>query len=216
MSLTAGTNRQRIGYEVGEQPEYEGSDCPLAQTRGQRVMGYSHNIKPEHTLIGGYPCASLFGDDHARQTTDNRSSNLGTTGGRQGGSVKDRLLNPREAATLLGFLTKDGDPDVKSLVRQRRAGHIPFVRLPRSRLIKYRLSTLMQLIEERRTVPRVAAGAKRSYYVPHLKEYRSIKDLTQEDRESIADNLFGPSESKARDDLVHQMKKLAGEKKESK
>ena len=57
-----------------------------------------------------------------------------------------------------------------------------------------------------------AASANRSYYVPHLKEYRSIKDLTQEDRESIADNLFGPSESKARNDLIHQMKKLAGEK----
>jgi len=55
------------------------------------------------------------------------------------------------------------------------------------------------------------AGAHRSYYVPHLKEYRSIKDLTQEDRESIADNLFGPSESKARNALIRQMKKLAGE-----
>ena len=61
-----------------------------------------------------------------------------------------------------------------------------------------------------------ATSANRSYYVPHLKEYRSIKDLTQEDRESIADNLFGPSESKVRDDLIHQMKKLAGEKEESK
>ncbi len=58
--------------------------------------------------------------------------------------------------------------------------------------------------------------AKRPYYVPHLEEYRSIEDLTQEDRESIADRLFGPLESKARDDLIRQMKKLAGEKKESK
>ena len=56
------------------------------------------------------------------------------------------------------------------------------------------------------------AGANRPYYVPHLKEYRSIKDLTQEDRESIADNLFGPSESKEREDLIRQMKKLAGER----
>ena len=129
--------------------------------------------------------------------------------------MTDRLLNPREAATLLGFLTKDGDPDVKALVRQRRAGHIPFVRLPGSRLIKYRLSTLMQLIKKWGVVPSAAAGANRSYYVPHLKEYRSIKDLTQEDRESIADNLFGPSESKARDDLIHQMKKLAGDGEET-
>ena len=56
-----------------------------------------------------------------------------------------------------------------------------------------------------------ATSANRSYYVPHLKEYRSIKNLTQEDRESIADNLFGPSESKARDELIQQMKKLAGD-----
>jgi len=52
--------------------------------------------------------------------------------------------------------------------------------------------------------------------VKHLEEYRSIEDLTQEDRESIADRLFGPLESKAHDDLIRQMKKLAGEKKESK
>ncbi len=97
--------------------------------------------------------------------------------------MKDRLLNPREAATLLGFLTKDGDPNVTVLVRERRAGHIPFVRLPGSRLIKYRLSTLMQLIKdgELRAVPPAAASANRSYYVPHLQEYRSIKALTQED-----------------------------------
>ncbi len=55
-----------------------------------------------------------------------------------------------------------------------------------------------------------AIRVKRPYYVPRLQEYRSIKDLTQEDRESIADSLFGPSESKARDDLIRQMKKLAG------
>ena len=61
-----------------------------------------------------------------------------------------------------------------------------------------------------------AIRAKRPYYVPRLQEYRSIKDLTQEDRESIADSLFGPSESKARDDLIRQMKKLAGAKEESK
>ncbi len=60
------------------------------------------------------------------------------------------------------------------------------------------------------------AGANRSYYVPHLKEYRSIKDLTQQDRESIADNLFGPSELKERNELIQQMKKLAGEKEELK
>lgn len=59
-----------------------------------------------------------------------------------------------------------------------------------------------------------AIRLNRPYYVPHLKEYRSIKDLTQEDRESIADNLFGPSESKARDELIQQMKKLAGDEEE--
>lgn len=47
------------------------------------------------------------------------------------------------------------------------------------------------------------------YYVPHLKEYRSIKNLTQEDRESIADNLYGPSKSKERNDLIQHLKKLA-------
>ena len=56
-----------------------------------------------------------------------------------------------------------------------------------------------------------AIRANQPYYVPHLKEYRSIKDLTQKDRESIADNLFGPSQSKERDDLIRQMKKLAGD-----
>jgi hypothetical protein len=56
----------------------------------------------------------------------------------------------------------------------------------------------------------------KSYYVPHLKEYRSVEDLTQEDRESIADNLFGPSGLKEREDLIRQLKKLAGEKEESK
>ena len=50
-----------------------------------------------------------------------------------------------------------------------------------------------------------------SYYVPRLKGYRFITDLTQEDRESIADNLFGPSMSgvKEREELVRQLKKLA-------
>jgi hypothetical protein len=49
----------------------------------------------------------------------------------------------------------------------------------------------------------------RSYYVPRLKEYRSITDLTQEDRESIADNLFGPSEWSEHEDLIRQLQKLA-------
>ncbi len=70
-------------------------------------------------------------------------------------------------------------------------------------------------VPHRRTIV-TAIRAKRPYYVPHLEEYRSIEDLTHEDRESIADRLFGPLESKARDDLIRQMKKLAGEKKESK
>lgn len=59
-----------------------------------------------------------------------------------------------------------------------------------------------------------AVGENTPYYVPHLKEFRSIKDLTQEDRESIAANLFGPSKSKARDELIQQMKKLAGDEEE--
>jgi len=50
---------------------------------------------------------------------------------------------------------------------------------------------------------------RRSYYVPRLKEYCSITDLTQEDRESIADNLFGPSEAKERGEFIRQLKKLA-------
>ena len=70
--------------------------------------------------------------------------------------------------------------------------------------------------EDNQQAPVNVTSESTPYYVPHLKEYRSIKDLTQEDRESIADNLFGPSESKARDELIQQMKKLAGEKKESK
>ena len=57
--------------------------------------------------------------------------------------------------------------------------------------------------------PESPEAQDRAYYVPHLKEYRSAKDLTQEDRESMADNLFGPSESEARDELIRQMKKLA-------
>ena len=48
------------------------------------------------------------------------------------------------------------------------------------------------------------------YYVPRLKTFRSVKDLTQEDRESIADNLFGPGDPKARGELIQQLKKLAG------
>ena len=62
--------------------------------------------------------------------------------------MRDRLLNPPEAAELLGFHKKDGTPGVNALDQQRRRGRIPFVRLPGSRLIKYRLSTLMQLIED--------------------------------------------------------------------
>ncbi len=61
-----------------------------------------------------------------------------------------------------------------------------------------------------------AIQASRPYYVPHLKKYRAIKDLTQQDRESIADNLFGPSELKERNELIQQMKKLVGEKEELK
>ena len=55
----------------------------------------------------------------------------------------------------------------------------------------------------------------RSYYVPRLKDYRSVKDLTPEDRKSIADSLFGPSELKERGDLVRQLKKLAEDRGET-
>ncbi len=55
----------------------------------------------------------------------------------------------------------------------------------------------------------------RSYYVPRLKEYRSITDLTQGDRESIADNLFDPSEVKEREGFIRQLQKLAEDREET-
>ena len=52
----------------------------------------------------------------------------------------DRLLTPIEAAEMFSLT-------VGAMEHRRRRGTIPFVRLPQSRLIRYRLSTLMDLIE---------------------------------------------------------------------
>ena len=51
--------------------------------------------------------------------------------------------------------------------------------------------------EDNQQASAAEASEGRSYYVPHLKKYRAIKELTQQDRESIADNLFGPNDPKA-------------------